>query len=185
MSTYKTAYHHGALKDALLDAGEAMLEEGGPAAVGLREAARRAGVSAMAPYRHFADKEALLVALATRGFQDFGRALREAAETGGKDPLSAMGSAYVHYALAHPGRFRLMFGPAIPDRMSHPELRAAGQAAFTALQAAIERQAGPQGDGIPVRAIRGWAQVHGLAQLLLDGLLAQWEVEELIHAVMY
>ena len=101
VSTSKSAYHHGDLKAALLDAADALLDEGGPGAVSLREAARRAGVSAMAPYRHFADKEALLAALAARAFMAFGKAMREAAE-GSSDPLRMMGDVYVRFARARP-----------------------------------------------------------------------------------
>src|SRR5919199_1636107 len=134
-------YHHGALKTALLDAADALLDEGGAGAVSLREAARRAGVSATAPYRHFADKEALLAALATRGFEQFGAALDEAARDA-SDPLAAMGLAYVRFALARPGRFRLMFGPGI-DRSRFPELQAAAVRAFERLVAGVEANPRP------------------------------------------
>src|ERR671929_1278117 len=135
-------YHHGALKTALLDAGEALLDEGGAGAVSLREAARRAGVSATAPYRHFADKEALLAALATRGFEQFGAAFEDAARDE-SDPLAAMGLAYVRFALARPGRFRLMFGPGISDRSRFPELQAAAARAFGRLVACVEANPRP------------------------------------------
>ena len=88
----------------------------------LREAARRTGVSANATYRHFADKEALLAALATRGFVELAETLVEAAAQA-SDPMAAMGQAYVRFALARPGRFRLMFGPTIADRELYPELK--------------------------------------------------------------
>ena len=136
------AYHHGALKTALLDAADALLDEGGAGAVSLREAARRAGVSATAPYRHFADKEALLAALATRGFEQFGAALEDAARDE-SDPLAAMGLAYVRFALARPGRFRLMFGPGISDRSRYPELQAAAARAFEWLEAGVRASQQP------------------------------------------
>ena len=71
----RSSYHHGALRPALIAAARALLDEGGPEAVGLREAARRVGVSPTATYRHFKDKEALLAALAVEGFREFGAAL--------------------------------------------------------------------------------------------------------------
>src|SRR5262245_57949686 len=121
-------YHHGNLKAELLAAASALLDEGGAGAVSLRAAARRAGVSATAPYRHFADKEVLLAAVAAEGFRAFGAALTAAASN--PTPLAAMGLAYVRFALAHRGLFRLMFGPGIPDRDRHPELAAAADRAF-------------------------------------------------------
>ena len=179
-------YHHGALKTALLDAADALLDEGGAGAVSLREAARRAGVSATAPYRHFADKEALLAALATRGFEQFGEALGEAARE--SDPLAAMGLAYVRFALARPGRFRLMFGPGISDRGRYPELQAAAARAFERLEAGV--RADPQksrepdaGRNVRVRAVAAWALVHGLAQLFLDGMLRDEDPEALVRAI--
>jgi AcrR family transcriptional regulator len=181
------AYHHGALKTALLDAADALLDEGGAGAVSLREAARRAGVSATAPYRHFADKEALLAALATRGFEQFGAALEDAARDE-SDPLAAMGLAYVRFALARPGRFRLMFGPGISDRSRFPDLQAAAARAFGRLVACVEANPRPgrepgAGRDARVRAIAAWALVHGLAQLFLDGMLPGHDPEALVRAI--
>ena len=187
MSTSRErAYHHGALKAALLDAADALLDEGGAGAVSLREAARRAGVSATAPYRHFADKEALLAALATRGFEQFGAALDEAARDA-SDPLAAMGLAYVRFALARPGRFRLMFGPGI-DRSQFPELQAAAARAFERLVAGVEANPRPgrepdAGRNARTGAIAAWALVHGLAQLFLDGMLPGQDPEALVRAI--
>ncbi|HYZ34333.1 MAG TPA: WHG domain-containing protein [Crenalkalicoccus sp.] len=174
------AYHHGALRAALLDAADALLDEGGAGAVSLREAARRAGVSATAPYRHFADKEALLAALAARGFEAFGAALAAAAAEGPK-PLLAMGLAYVRFALARPGRFRLMFGPGIADRARYPELLEAQRRAFGHLAAATG--GGGRPDAPSTAAVAAWAQVHGLAQLILDGMLPVEQAEALTQAV--
>jgi AcrR family transcriptional regulator len=182
MSTSKSrSYHHGDLKAALIDAAEALLEEGGTGAISLREAARRAGVSAMAPYRHFADKEALVAALATRAFQDFGKALGEAVGSS-PDPFAAMGQAYVRFALARPGRFRLIFGGKLPDRSRHKELDAAARQTFDQLVDAA-RAAGPSGTNARILAIRAWAMVHGLSHLLLDGLLPDADPEGLARAV--
>jgi AcrR family transcriptional regulator len=92
-------YHHGELKPALLAAAAQLLDEGGAALISLREVARRAGVSHNAPYRHFADRDSLLAALAEDGFRELGR--RMDAEAGG---LAALGQCYVHFALEQPGR---------------------------------------------------------------------------------
>lgn len=161
MSTSARPYHHGDLRAALLDAADALLDAGGDGAVSLRECARAAGVSPAAAYRHFADKDALLAALAARHFAEFGQALAV--------PFAAQGAAYVRFALARPGRFRLMFGPLLRRAGDDPGLRTAAAAAFAALeQAAGGREAG----------LRAWATVHGLAHLLLDGALppgTDWE----------
>jgi AcrR family transcriptional regulator len=181
VSTSSQAYHHGALKTALLDAADKLLDEGGVEAVSLREAARRAGVSAMAPYRHFADKEALLAALATRGFREFGAALGEAV-TSAVDSLAEMGRAYVRFALARPGRFRLMFGSAIGDRTRHPELCAAGERTSRQLLDAVEASGRAEADP-RTAAVRAWSIVHGLSHLLLDGMLPGVDPEEIARAV--
>ena len=175
-------YHHGSLKAALLDAADGLLDEGGTGAVSLREVARRAGVSATASYRHFASKEDLLVALATRGFDEFGAAIQVASQTP-DHPLTAMGVAYVRFAVAHPGLFRLMFGPAIGNRAQHPMLREAANRTFQQLAAVIdapgEATAGPR-----MSATGAWALVHGLATLILDGMLAADDVEGLVRSVL-
>ena len=180
VSTSKPAYHHGDLKTALLDAADALLDEGGPNAVSLREAARRAGVSAMAPYRHFADKDTLLAALATRGFAAFGRAMQEAA-AGAPDPLAALGPAYVRFALERPGRFRLMFGSGLVRGGQHIELGQAARRTFDILVAAVRRRR-PEGDA-ELGAMRAWSLVHGLSQLLLDGMLPELDADRIAQIV--
>jgi len=168
MSTSARPYHHGDLRAALLDAADALLDQGGDGAVSLREAARMAGVSPTAAYRHFADKDALLAALAARHFAQFGQAL------GGK-PLREMGSAYVRFALARPGRFRLMFGPLLCRAGGQPPLSGAAGAALAALNA---------GAPSPEEALRAWALVHGLAHLLLDGAIPNADPEETIARLL-
>src|SRR5216117_2127251 len=114
-----TTYHHGNLRTALLRAAGERLEKQGITALSLREAARRAGVSHNAPYRHFADREALLAALAAEGFAMLAERLRG-------QPGREMGEAYVRFALEQPQRFRLMFGGLLPIAR-YPELRSAAQ----------------------------------------------------------
>lgn len=155
MSTSARPYHHGDLRAALLDSADRLLDAGGDGAVSLRECARMASVSPTAAYRHFADKDALLAALAARHFAAFGQAL------GGRG-FREMGPAYVRFALARPGRFRLMFGPLLARMGDTPPLKEAAGAAFAALEAAA-----PSPEG----ALRAWAEVHGLAHLLLDGAI--------------
>ena len=154
-----STYHHGDLRAALVQAAEEILEEQGLAALSLREAARRAGVSHNAPYRHFPDRDSLLAELAAEGFRRLGAEL--AAHSGRE-----MGEAYVRFALAQPERFRLMFGAQLRhDR--HPALHEAAQQTYGALVAAF-RKDGAIAD--PEKAAAGaWSLVHGLAHLLLAG----------------
>jgi AcrR family transcriptional regulator len=125
----------------------------------LREAARRAGVSHNAPYRHFPDRQALLAALAADGFRRLAEALRGRS---GRD----MGEAYVRFALENPNRFRLMFGGVV-EAEKHEELRSAASATYQGLIEAFQAQ----GDfpDPAMAAAAAWSLVHGLAQLLLDG----------------
>ena len=166
-------YHHGNLREALLEAARGVLEETGPASLSLRDVARRAGVSPGAPYRHFKDREALLAAVATDGFHAFEEALVAAAE-GAPDPLERLrrlGVEYVRFATAHPERFRVMFGDAIPDVAKHPELDGAARSAASHLHAAVtdSLEAGLlPGDSSHVPLLVSWALVHGLASLALD-----------------
>lgn len=162
----KAAYHHGNLRVAILRAAGELLEDQGVADLALREVARRAGVSHNAPYRHFADRDALLAALAAEGFAQLGAAL-DAAGAGGP---RARGEAYVDFALANPARFRLMFGGRLPLE-AHPALREAAAQTYAGLVRAFEAVTGAA--GAPTAAAAAWALTHGLAQLLLDGHFPQ------------
>jgi AcrR family transcriptional regulator len=158
----KAAYHHGDLRPALLRAAEDVMAKQGLDALKLRDVARRAGVSHNAPYRHFKDRDALLAALAEDGFRALGRALE------GKSG-NQMGEAYVRFGLAHPARFRLMFGGRL-QLSEHPGLREASRHAYDALlQAVRARQDLPDPE---LAAAAAWSLVHGLANLLLDGHFA-------------
>jgi AcrR family transcriptional regulator len=142
-----TTYHHGDLRAAILEAAGRMIEKEGLKGLSVREAARRAGVSHNAPYRHFPDREALLAALAAEGFRELGKVLENRS---GRE----LAEAYVRFALEHPQRFRLMFA----SGRAHPDLRGQFGTAFAGL-----------GAGASVAAAAAWSLVHGLAQLLLDG----------------
>lgn len=162
----KGGYHHGDLRRALLATASELLEQGGPEALSLRAVARCAGVSPRAPYRHFEDKEALLSALAVDAFNRFGKALAIAdADSEPGHAIEAQALAYVRFALAAPGRFRLMFGP----RRVEPgdALAAAKAAAFGVLERRVVRDAAP-GEDDRARAVGCWSLAHGLAVLFLD-----------------
>ena len=167
-SSLKTSYHHGALRPALISVAREILDEGGPDAVGLRETARRVGVSATATYRHFLDKEILLAAVATEGFQEFGQALRDSMKDGA--PFSAMGRAYVNFARKHPGLFRLMFSPLLRQTEKFPDLAAAAAAALDfGAPRAESFKASPE-ESTMTAFLSAWAMVHGLAYLVLEGV---------------
>jgi AcrR family transcriptional regulator len=164
-------YHHGDLRAALVRAATALLARDGPDGVTLRGAARRAGVSQAAPYRHFRDKEALLAAVAAEGFRGVVRAGEAVPRRG--DPLVTLrrlAQAYVRYATEHPSHYRLMFSPAVRGR-THPSLRDAAGDAWVRFTAAIERgqRAGRVRAGDPTAlAFVLWSLLHGLAMLLVD-----------------
>jgi len=175
----QATYHHGDLRAAILGAAGKLLEEHGIAGLSLREAARRAGVSHNAPYRHFDDRDALLAALAAEGFAQLGAAL----EAAGGSAARARGEAYVRFALEHPQRFRLMFG-GLARLDSHPALREAAAQTYAGLVRAFEPVAGAV--GAPIAAAAAWSMVHGLAQLLLDGHFprARGEVTAFVREVL-
>ena len=156
-----STYHHGDLRAALLLAAGEILEKQGLAALSLREAARRAGVSHNAPYRHFAERDSLLAALAAEGFALLHDEIR-------RRPDGDMGVAYVEFALRHPQRFRLMFGGQLRFG-DYAELRAAGEQSYARLLRAFDSL----GSDAPFAAAAAWSLVHGLAHLILDGHFAQ------------
>ncbi len=170
-STARVPYHHGGLPDALVAGALELLHEGGVAALSLRAAARRAGVSATAPYRHFADKEALLAAVATHGFSLLAARLARAdADAESADAaLVAQGVAYVQFACDDPALFRLMFGR--DQSEAHPGLREAGDRAYAVL---AQRVAGmTDATTREDLTLAAWSLVHGLASLLVDGQLGE------------
>jgi AcrR family transcriptional regulator len=134
MDMPRRSHCHSNLSGALSEAARAILEESGPDAVGLRETARRAGVSPAAAYRHFANKDDLLASVAAEGFRELAAAI--AMETGAteSDPLGGVGLAYIDFALQKRALFRLMFGPILVGRAKHPDLNAAASAVFDLLQ---------------------------------------------------
>lgn len=167
------------LRERLLDAAMDLLEHDGPEALTLRSLAAATGVSHMAPYRHFRDKEALLAALAERGFMALGQAMQAAGarrQASGESPRSAFlgfGVAYLDFARARPQLYRLMFGPALAGKAEHAGLVAAAAATFDGLLRAVGEVIPPE-DPFPTEthAVATWSMVHGLALLLLDRRLA-------------
>ena len=169
-------YHHGDLRNALIDAGLAALEVQDASELSLRALARDLGVSANAAYRHFADKNALLAALAAEGFRRFAQAQHDAHVAGHGD-ATVTGLAYVQFAQRHPALFRLMFGR-FTRTCVEPTLQASAMLAFEQLLAHSKTPAAAGGSDAPVdettlmRALARWSLVHGLSHLLLEGQLS-------------
>ncbi|MFL5575663.1 MAG: TetR/AcrR family transcriptional regulator [Gemmatimonadaceae bacterium] len=171
-------YHHGNLRRALLDEALATIRAEGVGGVTLRAIGARLGVSRSALYRHFADKRALLAAVATEGFRTLRQQLVTAWEAGdrGDDAFRSMGVAYIRFAVANPSHYRVMFGGSVDPRAEDPELAAEAQGAFQALVdalAALQRDAVVRGDDSVLMARYVWALVHGLAMLGIDGRLPE------------
>ena len=176
-------YHHGDLRAALVAEGLKLVESAGAEAISLREVARAVGVSATSVYRHFPDKRALMTALAQEGVRRLGEAQQAAAlgAGGGTDAFSAIGCAYVRFALANPGLFRLTFtypGIDVGDPTSDAAASLLHDHAL-ALAHGDQRQA-------RIVALRAWALVHGLALLMLDGRVPPSDalIDAAIGAVM-
>src|SRR4051794_21791138 len=133
-------YHHGNLKEALIRAALALIAQKGPAGFTFAEAARWAGVSPAAPYRHYRDRDELLSDVAKQGFDQFAQALTRAWNDGKPKPSEAfdrLGRAYLDFARPHPAYSSAMFEAATPPD-ANPELREAGERAFTVLRQATE-----------------------------------------------
>lgn len=176
------SYHHGDLKRALTSAALSLVAERGPKGFTLTEAARRAGVSAAAPYRHFTDKAHLLATVAEQGFLDLHAALSAGTEAaaGARDKLIAIGRAYVRWAVGHPDQYRVMFG-ADTDKAQHPSLAvAAGQAFGTLLDTIGGCQAAGLLRGRQPREVAGplWSLVHGVASLAIEGELRNVGIDQ-------
>jgi AcrR family transcriptional regulator len=168
MSASKATYHHGDLRAACIRAAVELLEEGGEAALSMRAVARRAGVSPAAPYRHYADREALVSAVAAVGYRELAERLAAAHPSPSTpEQLTSVAIAYVRFALDRPALFRIMFGE--PCDRDNDERVAATAAVSLYLRAIVERSF-PQADAEAL-ATAIWALVHGLAFLHLDGKL--------------
>ena len=183
----RASYHHGDLRNALIDAAVAGARLHGPEAVVLRDVARQVGVSHNAGYRHFASRDALLSAVADRGLAELALAMESAldAVTLGPDPevvararLRAVGHAYVTYAVAEPGMFRTVWACAgDPNAPPDPATQGAtGLGAYQLLNACLDdlvRVGALPASRRPYSEIAAWAAVHGLASLVIDGPLDQ------------
>ena len=172
-------YHHGNLREALIRAALELIARKGTAGFTFAEAARFAGVSPAAPYRHFRDRDELLASVALRGFEQFEAALARAWDDGRPDAFAALdrlGKAYLEFARAQPAFYSAMFEAAIPVD-ANPALREASERAFAVLRAAAEKVCAtmPAAGRPPALmvALHIWAMAHGVASLFGRGDGAQ------------
>jgi len=168
-------YHHGDLKEALMRAALELIAEKGPFGFTFADAARWAGVSPAAPYRHFSDRDELMADVAKRGFELFEQALSKAWDEGKPEPIAAferIGKAYLAFARKEPAYYSAMFEAGVPLN-KNAELRAAGDRAFAVLRTAAEQIAARASDGkrppAAMMALHVWALSHGIASLFARG----------------
>jgi AcrR family transcriptional regulator len=168
-------YHHGNLREALIDAALRLIGEKGPGGFTVAEAARAAGVSPAAPYRHFRDRDELMADVATRGFELFAAELRRALGEGTPDPRAALerlGRAHLAFARSEPAAFAAMFDAGLAVS-AHPALHVAADSAFAVLREACEQVAAtlPARRRPPVlmMALHIWSMTHGIASLFARG----------------
>jgi len=168
-------YHHGNLKETLLRAALELIAKKGPAGFTFAEAARWAGVSAAAPYRHFRDRDELIASVALRGFQQFEAALARAWDEGRPNPFAAfdrLGKAYLEFARSEPAYYSAMFEAGIPLDTS-PDLAQAGDDAFGVLRRATDALVATmpvsQRPPVGMMALQVWSLSHGVASLFARG----------------
>ena len=171
----RRGYHHGNLREALIKAALDLIAAKGPAGFTFAEAARSAGVSPAAPYRHFRDRDALMADVARQGFERFEAFLTTAWNEGRPDTLTALGNlgkAYLAFARTEPAYYSAMFEAGVPLD-SHPELRQAGDRAFAIVRTASEAlcAALPKPSRPPALmvALHIWSLAHGIASLFARG----------------
>lgn len=175
----KAGYHHGDLRAQLVEATRQLVEAKGPDHFSVAEACRVAGVSTAAPYRHFRDKDEMLMAVTMAGMQRQHDQMVEACEAfarGSLERITAMGRVYVNFAMSEPGVFRLMFA-LTEDHKDDEAITAAGHEKFDFLKQQVADRLGRtlEDPDVQQRAFMLWSFVHGLSFLLIDGKLAKFD----------
>jgi len=167
----RKSYHHGDLRRALLDAAREEVAANGAQSLTLASLARRAGVAQSAPYRHFVDRDDLLIAVAAEGFQELSVALRSAADANGEEgSVRRMAAAYLQFGERNVERYRLMFASRlVPDAPSDSLLAEAAEASYQLLLTGVDDRAAGGSNG---SATAVWAQLHGLVMLKADGFVS-------------
>ena len=178
------SYHHGGLREALIDAAVQLAEEGGPDNVSMREAAKRAGVSSGAPFRHFSTKTAMMTAVAEQAMSRFRAEIADAVEqVTTDDPIqrfAAVGSAYLRWASRNPTHFQIISSRSLIDWASSESLRRDNEAVRALMDGALVEALARdmlRSDDLADTKIAGRALVYGLARMAVDGHFAQWAVD--------
>lgn len=181
------AYHHGDLRQAVLAEAHSRVERDGASNLSIAAIAKALGVSQAAPYRHFGDRNGLLAVVATNGFERFSRQLVDATTNCGRTgELSALANAYIAFALAHPGLYRLMFASDILLRVQEGDtLKRASHDSFRLLVTLLEDENEHERQG---KALDIWVSLHGAAMLAMYGLLEDnpsgVQLNELIEGIV-
>ncbi|MEO0825358.1 MAG: TetR/AcrR family transcriptional regulator [Cyanobacteria bacterium J06639_14] len=186
-------YHHGDLRQAVIDAALQLIAEQGIESLTLREIAQRVGVSRMAPYRHFENKAVLLAVLAQEGFQALFVHIQATLAKSSSQPLErlqALGVAYIFYAVENPVHYRVMFDASLSNRTLYPPLYETAVKSFDCLVEVLIKcqNAGLIGGGDPKELAQiNWSLCHGLAMLLIDQqfiTMGHAPVEELANTAL-
>jgi AcrR family transcriptional regulator len=179
----RASYHHGNLRQVLIDAAVQLVEEGGPDNVSVREAAKRAGVSAGAPFRHFQNKTALMTAVAEQAMTRFRAEIARAVENlKTEDPVerfAAIGVAYLRWAIRNPTHFQVISTRSLIDWNSSESLRQDNEAVRSLMEASMveaQQRSMLRSNAIAETQITARALVYGLARMCIDGHFAQWAV---------
>ncbi len=173
MVEQKNKYHHGDLKEQLVEAVRQLIEEHGPDGFSIAQACRLAGVSTAAPYKHFKDRDDILLNVVKSAMMRMGTAMQGAADAhppGAPERVIELGKAYVDFARREPGIFALMFGLA-GDHADQDELTCMGRATYGIVTGVVSEHLGlpPDHPDVDARAYALWCAVHGHAFLMLDG----------------
>ncbi len=187
----KKNYHHGDLRNQLMETAIIHLRKSGIEKLSLRAMARQLGVSQTAPYRHFRDKNALLAALATDGFEMLKEETRTAVEActdNAAAGLQACGITYIRFARKNPEKYRLMFGPGIIASHRYAQLTESGAASYQVLLNAVAKcrdQGLFQGKSEQMLANTAWALVHGISMLIIDRLQCMMSEDEIEKQIQF
>jgi AcrR family transcriptional regulator len=174
----KSQYHHGDLKNALIQAGIDILSKDGVNGLSLRRVARRAGVSHAAPYAHFADKQALVAAISTEGYQKLYRKVYNAAQNHRGDPLRQLVEgawAYAEFALNDTDHFKITLSGVVEKEKDHPAFVEISRESFKLVVELVEacQKAGVLNQGpSDLMAASVWGLVHGFVSLVLEGQIS-------------
>ena len=174
----KKSYHHGDLKNALIEAGADILSKEGVSALSLRKVAQQAGVSHAAPYAHFADKQALIAAISTEGYKKLYEQIAQVAEQYRSDPLRRLVEsswAYVQFALDEPDHFKVTLSGMIEKEQDYPAFVETARQTFGLVVEIVTQcqQAGILRQGAPdLTAVSVWALIHGFVTLLLENQIS-------------